>query len=151
MAFLAAGGLGSLFSIGGSVLGAIGSLSQASAAANAAKYNAKVHDNEAATALDIGAAKATELAAKNKQRLAAVSAGTAENGLNMSGSASDVLESVQKQGTLDGLTAIWDSTTRATGLRNSAQLDRMQASAASAAGGIGAFSSIFDGFSKAFA
>jgi len=155
MAFLAAlgagGGLGGIFSAVGTVFSAFGAISQAQAQANAANYNAKVNENNAKTALDQGAAEATQTAAKNKQRLAMIRAGTSENGLDLSGSASDVVQAAQKQGTMDELTAIWDSTSRATGYRNSAQLDRMQASSAMAAGGISAFSSIFDGFSKAFA
>lgn len=151
MAFLAGIGLSGILSGVGSVLGAIGSLASANASANAANYNAKVNENNAKTSLDQGAAQATNIAAKNKQRIAAVRAGSAENGLDGSGSASDVVASVQKQGTMDGLTAIWDSTTRAIGYRNSAELDRMQASSASAGGGLAAFSSLFSGFSKVFA
>jgi hypothetical protein len=151
MAFLAGIGLSGIFSAVGTVVSAVGAMASASAQANAANYNAKVNDNNAKTALDHGAAEATNIAAKNKQRMAAIRAGTAENGMDLSGSALDVVQAANKQGTMDGLTAIWDSTTRAIGYRNSAELDRMQASAASSAGALGAFSSIFDGFSRAFA
>lgn len=152
MALLAAGGigLGQILGIGGSLLGAVGSIQQASAAQSAANYNAQVNENNAIVAMNQGAAKATEVAQRTRQKVAAVAAGSAENGMNMSGSAQDVVDSVSKAGTLDGLTAMWDSTTRAVGYHNSAELDRMQGRAAGAAGGINAMTSIFDGFSRVF-
>jgi hypothetical protein len=150
----AAGGgfsLGSLFSIGGGVLGAVGALASAGAARQAADYNAKVNENQAITVNNDAAMRATALQQKNRQRIAAARAGGLENGIGEGGSSADVLDTINKQGTLDSLTAIYDGTVRSTGLRNSAELDRMQANNAGARGGIGAFASIFDGFSRAFA
>lgn len=153
MAFLAAGGLGigQIFGIAGSLLGAVGAMQQASAAKAAADYNAQVNEANAQVATNEAAAKASEVAIRNRQKVAAAGAASIENGLNPSGSVTDVLDTVNKQGTLDELTAIWDGTTRSIGYRNSAQLDRMRGDAAAAQGGIGALTSIFYGFSRAFA
>jgi hypothetical protein len=145
------GGLSSLFQIGGGILGAIGSLSQASAAKAAADYNAQVNENQAITVNNDAAMRATATSIKTRQRLAAVRAAGLENGFTDSGSTADVMDTVNTSGTLDQLTQIYDGTVRSTGLRNSAQLDRMQGEAAMSAGGLSAFTSIFSGFSKAFA
>lgn len=144
------GGLSSLFQIGGGILGAIGSLSQASSAKAAADYNAQVNENQAIVVNNDAAMRATATSIKTRQKLAAVRAAGLENGFTEGGSTADVMDTVNTSGTLDQLTQIYDGTVRSTGLRNSAQLDRMQGNAAMSAGGIGAFTSIFSGFARAF-
>ena len=143
-------GLGSILSLGSGFLGAIGSLSSANAAKQAAEYNAKVDENQAITANQQAASRATEITQRTRQKMAAARAAGLENGLGEGGSTSDVLDTINKQGGLDSLTALYDGTVRATGLHNSAELERMRGRQAESQGMIGAFSSIFDGFSKAF-
>lgn len=158
MAFLAplaagftASGLGTALGAASAAIGAVGAISSARSQKAASDYNAKLNENNAKIAQDQAAAKASELSVRNRQKLAAVRAGSAENGLEISGSVTDVLDTVAKQGALDQLTAIYEGTTRAMGFRNSANLDRMRGKSAMTEGAVESFTSIFDGFSRAFA
>lgn len=142
--------LGTVLTVGSTLLGAVGAIQQGQAAKQAAEYNAQVQEAQAKVAQDQGAAKATEIAQRTKQRLAASRAGSIENGLELDGSVSDVLDTVQKQGALDELTALHDSNIRAQGLRQSAEAERAKGSNAVAASYIGAGSSLLTGFSKLY-
>lgn len=142
--------LGTVLTVGSTLLGAVGAIQQGQAAKQAAEYNAQVQEAQAKVAQDQGAAKATEIAQRTKQRLAASRAGSIENGLELDGSVSDVLDTVQKQGALDELTALYDSNIRAQGLRQSAEAERAKGSNAVAASYIGAGSSLLTGFSKLY-
>lgn len=151
-----AGGAASGFSlstaltIGSSLLGAAGAIQQGQAAKQSAEYNAQVQEQQARVAQDQGTAKATEIAQRTRQRLAATRAGSIENGLELEGSVSDVLDTVQRQGALDELTALYDSNMRAHGLRQSAEAERSKGSGAVAASYLGAGTSLLTGFSKAY-
>lgn len=142
--------LGTVLTVGSTLLGAAGAIQQGQAAKQAAEYNAQVQEAQAKVAQDQGAAKATEIAQRTKQQLAASRAGSMENGLELDGSVSDVLDTVQKQGALDELTALYDSNIRAQGLRQSAEAERAKGSNAVAASYIGAGSSLLTGFSKLY-
>lgn len=142
--------LGTVLTAGSTLLGVVGAVQQGQAAKRAAEYNAQVQEAQAKVAQDQGVAKATEIAQRTKQRLAASRAGSIENGLELSGSVSDVLDTVQKQGALDELTALYDSSVRAQGLRQSAEAERAKGRNAVAASYIGAGTSLLSGFSKMY-
>ncbi|MBK9156747.1 MAG: hypothetical protein IPM11_01225 [Micropruina sp.] len=142
--------LGTALTVGSSLLGAAGAIQQGHAAKQAAEYNASVQEAQAKVAQDQGAAKATEIAQRTKQKLAAARAGSMENGLELSGSVGDVLETVQKQGALDELTALYDSNLRAEGLRRSAEAERAKGGNSIAAGYMNAGTSLLTGFSKLY-
>ena len=148
----AAGGfsLGSVFSVGSALLGAVGSVASGMAQAKASKFNAKVQENNAKIELDQAAARATEASRRTRQRIAATRAGALENGFEDSGSIADLIDTVGTQGTLEELTAIYDGTNRAQGLFMSAKLDRMNAKSAKIAGFLNAGNSVLSGFSDAY-
>lgn len=142
--------LGTALTLGSTLLGAAGVIQQGQAAKRAAEYNAQVQEAQAMVAQDQGAAKATEIAQRTKQRLAATRAAGLESGLELDGSVSDVLDTVNKQGALDQLTALYDSNNRAAGLRQSAEAERAKGRNAVAASYIGAGTSLLSGFSKLY-
>jgi hypothetical protein len=149
----AAGGgfsLGTALTVGSTLLGVAGTLAQGQAAKNAAEYNAKVQEQQAEITNQQAGAKATEIAQRTRQKMSGVRAASIESGLELSGSVNDVLDTVQTQGTLDAMTAIYDGTTRAQGLRNSAALERSKGKSAVTASYLGAGSSLLTGFSKAY-
>ncbi len=142
--------LGTALTLGSTLLGAAGVIQQGRAAKQAAEYNAQTQEAQARVAQDQGAAKATEIAQRTRQRLAASRAGSIENGLELDGSVSDVLDMVHKQGALDELTALYDSNIRAQGLRQSAEAERAKGRNAATASYIGAGTSLLSGFSKLY-
>lgn len=100
--------------------------------------------------MNTGGAQATEIAQRTKQRMAATRAGFLENGIGLSGSASDVLDAVNKQGTLDELTALYDAQTKSRGYAANAGVDRATAGYATSAGWLGAGTSLLTGTSKLY-
>jgi len=156
--------LGTALTVGSTLLGAVGAIQQGQAANKAAKaqqqaaeYNAQVQEAQAKVAQDQGAAKATEISMRTRQRLAASRAAGLESGLELDGSVSDVLDTVNKQGALDQLTALYDSNLRAQGLRQSAAASRAEGEnailggkAKATAAYIGAGTSLLSGFSKLY-
>jgi hypothetical protein len=142
--------LGTVLTVGSTLLGAVGSIQQGQAANKAAQYNAEVQEIQARVAQDQGAARATELSQRTKQRLAATRAASMESGLELSGSVNDVLDTVQKQGALDEITALYDSNVRAQGLRQSAAAERVKGRNTLTASYFDTGTSILTGFSKAY-
>lgn len=142
--------LGTALTIGSTALGVIGAIGQGQAANKAAKYNAIVQEQQAQTEQQKGAARATEIATRNRQKMAGARAASIENGLELDGSVSDVLDTINQQGTLDAMTALWDSSARAQGLRASAELERAKGDSAQRAGYLGAGQSLLSGFSKLY-
>ena len=142
--------LGTALTIGSTLLGAVGTLGAGQAQKNASEYNAKVQEQQAQITNDQAAAKASEISMRTRQKQAGVRAASLENGLELSGSVNDVLDTVQTQGTLDAMTAIYDGTTRAQGLRQSAALERSKGKSAVTASYLGAGSSLLSGFSKLY-
>ena len=142
--------LGTALTVGSTLLGAVGTIGAGQAQENAAEYNAKVQEQQAQIANDQAGAKASEIATRTRQKQAGVRAASLESGLELSGSVNDVLDTVQSQGTLDAMTAIYDGTTRAQGLRNSVELERAKGKSAASASYLGAGSSLLTGFSKLY-
>lgn len=142
--------LGTALTIGSTLLGVAGTLGAGQAQKNASEYNAKVQEQQAQITNDQAAAKASEIAMRTRQKQAGVRAASLESGLELSGSVNDVLDTVQTQGTLDAMTAIYDGTTRAQGLRQSAALERSKGKSAVTASYLGAGSSLLTGFSKLY-
>jgi hypothetical protein len=146
----AASSVGTTLAVGSSILGAAGTLAQANAQKQAANYNAQVQDQQARLALNTGGAQATEIAQRAKQRMAATRATFLQNGMSLGGSASDVLDAVNKQGTLDELTALYDAQTKSRGYAANASVDRATASYATSAGWLGAGTSLLTGTAKLY-
>ncbi|MEN6527588.1 MAG: hypothetical protein ABFD65_13985 [Candidatus Polarisedimenticolia bacterium] len=142
--------LGTALSVGSTLLGAVGAVAQGQAASNAAKYNAQVQQQQAQMELDQAAVRATDAATRTRQRVAATRAGSLQNGFEADGSVADILNTVETQGTLEGLTALYDGSVRAQGLRASAELNRANARNSLTAGYLNAGTSLLSGFSRAY-
>ncbi len=115
----------------------LGTGASALASANAADFQAKLAQQQAAQATDQAAVKASEVAREGRQRTAALRAGAIQNGFEISGSMSDLLQQTERQGTLDYLTAVYDGSVQATGLNATAANYRRQKSSALTGGALG--------------
>jgi hypothetical protein len=146
----AAATIGTVASIGSGILGAVGAVQQGKAASQASKYNAAVQEQQANAEQNQAVTRATEVATRTRQRVAATRAGAIQNGFETDGSVADILSTVETQGTLEGLTALYDGSVRAQGLRSSAELNRASASSSLTAGYINAGTSVLSGFSKSY-
>jgi hypothetical protein len=130
---------------GGAAVSAIGAINQGDAANQAAKYNANVMEQEARRPSEEAAVKAGEAARRTRQTLAASRAGAGANGFEIDGSIGDLLGQVERQGNLDALTAVYEGSGRAQGLRNKATLTRFEGKQAQRAAYTQALGSIFSG------
>lgn len=136
--------------IAGTALSAYGAIQQGQAAKSAGRYNEIVQKQQADQAMNIAGQKASNESVKTRQRVAAARAGAIQNGFETDGSVGDILRTVETQGALEGLTAMWEGGVRAQGLRSSAELSRASGDNAETAGYIGAGSSLLSGFSKMY-
>lgn len=146
----AVGSLGTALSLGSTVLGAVGAIQQGRAQADAANYNAAVQKQQADTENTQAGVRATEIANRTRQRVAATRAGALENGFETDGSVADILNTVETQGALEGLTTLYDGSERAKGLRASAELNKSNAKSSLMAGYLNAGTSLLSGFSNAY-
>lgn len=140
MAFLAAVG---------AVVGAVGTIMSGMAAADAAEYNAKVQDRNAATAR----AQASVDASKEKRaairRRDDIRASYGANGIEMAGSALDVFRDQVIEDELAVKTIQYKGEIRAIGHQDQAQLDRMSARSSRTAAIFGGFSQGISGVGRA--
>jgi len=155
MAFLPAVGaafasMAPALQVAGTVLGAGSSILGGIASANAADATAQLKEMQAVQAQDQAALKASEVSRRTKQTLAASRAGAQQNGFELSGSVGDLLGQAETQGNMDYLTAIYDGSSRATGLRNEASAARAQGRGAMLGGIIGAGTNLFSGLARGY-
>lgn len=136
--------------VAGTVLGAGSSILGGIASANAANATAQLKEMQAVQAQDQAALKASEVSRRTKQTLAASRAGAQQNGFELSGSVGDLLGQAETQGNMDYLTAIYDGSSRATGLRNEASAARAQGQGAMLGGIIGAGTNLFSGLARGY-
>ncbi len=151
--------------LGSTLLGAAGQIQQAQATASANKYNAQVADmnariseRRAKDAIERGALEEQKKRQQVQQVLGKQQAAMAANGVDVSfGSPLDTIVDSAVLGELDALT-IRSNTYReayeyrvdAANKRSSAQLNRMNADAATAGGYLGAAGTILGGAGKAY-
>lgn len=129
---------------------AIGVGAQALATHNAAEFQAKLSEMQARQQQDQASVKASEVARDTKQRTASLRAGTLQNGFEISGSPLDLLKQTERQGELDYLTAVYDGSVTATGLRATAKNYKRQASNALVQGAIGMGSAALGGVADVY-
>ena len=157
--------LATVASVASGVIGAVGAIQSANAQAAAAEYNARVQERNAIIAdqnrkQDIETA---EIAASDKRRenrrvLASMRAAYGTSGLEMAGSPLDVLEDTALEQELDAQRISYEGRVRGRegaiqmlGLREGANLSRMEGRAAKTAGYIGAAGSLVSGVGKSLA
>lgn len=115
----------------------LGTGAQALASSNSAEFQAKLAKAQARQAQGQASVKASEVARDTKQRSAALRAGALQSGFAMEGSMSDLLYQSERQGELDYLTAVYDGSVQAMGLRATAANYKRQAGNALIGGALG--------------
>lgn len=143
----AAGTAGTLSAIATGV-SVVGTAASSLSAANAANFQAKLEGQRAQIAQDQASIKASEIARGAKQDVAAARAGAIQNGFAISGSTADLIDQVERQGHLDYLTAVYDGTLQAQGLRTDAELSKRRATSAIVGGVLGAGAQALGGVSN---
>jgi len=144
----AVGGTGAALSLGASFLSGAGSIQAGKAENAASQYNATVNEIQARQAGEQAALKASEIARRSRQTQAAGRASALANGFEQSGSVVDVLNQAARGDELDALTAVYDGSVAAAGLKSEAALNRARGRSAKRAGYMGAASSLLAGASS---
>jgi hypothetical protein len=115
----------------------LGTGAAALASHNSAEFQAKLAKTQGRQAQEQASVKAGEVARDTKQRSAALRAGALQGGFEVAGSMSDLLYQSERQGELDYLTAVYDGSVQATGLRATAKNYKRTASNALIGGALG--------------
>lgn len=161
MAFLPV--LAAVASVASGAIGAIGAIQSANSAKASANYNAKVQENNAKVAernrtmaLDQSESEAGQKNREVRRTLSTIRTQYGKSGLDMAGSALDVLEDSAIEGAQDVQTIRYQGNLRAQGYsdeataqRNGAELSRMNAASQGSAGILNAASSLIGGISRA--
>lgn len=136
--------------IGATILGSAGTLLGGLATSKADQYNAKISDMQAKNAEDQAAAKYSAIITKGKQTNASNVAATLVGGGQVSGSNLAMIEQSDAYNRLDALTAIYEGNVKATGYRNEAQQERVNAKNAKVGAFIGAGAKLLGGASSVY-
>lgn len=140
-------------------------MQQAEAQARAAEYNAKIQERNALiadqnrkTAIETADIAATDKRRDNRRIMAQMRAAYGTSGIEMAGSPLDVLEDTALEQELGAQRVKYEGTLRARegaiqmlGMREDAELQRMEASSARQAGGIAAIGSVIGGIGSGLA
>lgn len=120
-------------------------MSQAQSQSSAAKFNARVADNNAELARQQAGENARRQQIKARRSIAQARANVGASGISVEGSALDVLEESARNSELDRLTILHGGEIGASGFGNDAILARARARNAQTAGNFGAARSVFGG------
>lgn len=140
--------MAAVLSIVGGVIGAIGSIQQANAAARAADYNAKVAARNRSIVLDQAASDAADKVRQNKRQMGLIRAQYGAAGIDLAGSPLDVLTDSALEAGLSVKKIQYQGEIKATEQTDQENLDTMEAANDRAAGPISAIGSLFGGVSK---
>lgn len=110
-------------------------------------YNAQVQEQNAKVAQQKAAYEADKQAQRIRRLNATQRAAYAASGINLSGSALDLMEDSTTQGEMDRLAILYGGDVEAANARNEATLSRFQGKAAAAAGTSAAFGTLLGGAS----
>lgn len=147
----AAGGTAaSVAGIAGTAMSVLGVGAQALAAHNSAEFQAKLAQTQAKQVQDQASVKASEVARNTRQESASIRAGALQSGFDLSGSMADILDQSERQGQLDYLTAVYDGSVQATGLRATASNYKRQGKNAIIGGVLGMGAQALGGVADAY-
>lgn len=138
---------GGLISAGMSAVSAISGASQQKAAA---KYNAKVAENQAIAARQQASANAKMQRRSSEKKIGSMQAAYAASGVSIEGSALDVLEESARNAEMDRQNIIYGGELRAIGSEGTAQLERYQGKNAMTSGYLSAAGSLFKAGASAY-
>ena len=142
--------MSSVLMIGGTILSAVGQLSQARAAADAAEFNARVSEMEA-QALKVSGAREVEKLKREKRLTAAQQrAGYAKAGVRLGGSPFEVLSDTASQFRMDIEAQKYNTRVGISRSISEATQYRQQARAYGTAGGIGAATTLLTGIGRMY-
>lgn len=135
----------------GAAVSAIGAIQQGQSARAAARYNAKMAEDQAAQDRYEASVQAQQKARETYQRLGAIRAAQGKSGgAADAGSVLDVIGDVASQGELERQWILRGGEISATGRENTARLDRMQGRAAVTGSYLKAGSELLSGTSNAY-
>lgn len=129
---------------------AVGALMSASAASNAAKYNAAVAERNAKIARQQAAAEEERSRLDAMRKLGSIRAGYGASGVAMEGTPLKVLEDSAMEAELDALTIRYNGELKAMGFESDAALERKRASSAMTTGIFKAGSALLTGAGKTY-
>lgn len=135
-------GLFTALSFAGGALGAVGQIAAGQAEARAAKYNAKVQEQQARQEREAAAVEAEDFRREERRKQAAAGAARAATGVTGAGSPLLVDEATVREIALGASRYRYRGAVRSNRLMQEAELSRMRGKAASTAGYIGAGSSL---------
>ena len=155
MAFIApviaaVGGASSALGIGASLLGAVGSIAQGSAAQQAQEFNARVLQMQATTAENQAASASSNQIGKTRAKVGTGIASGGDAGLDFSGSFRDIISNTDAFGHLDALNEIYKGNVAATGYRNQASADIYAGDQSMTSGIIGAGTNLMKGLANVY-
>lgn len=125
-----------------------GSLEQAEVAEKAGKFNEAVANNQAKAEQDRAQFEAARLRKRNLVLLGKQRAGFAKSGVNLGGSALDVIYDSELEGQLDVLNSLYSGAVGANYQRTRGQLARMEGQNAATAARYGAASTFLTGVGR---
>lgn len=134
----------------GTIFSAVSSISSGNAARASGDYNAALYAQNAEVTRQRAAADEARQRRLATQRMGANVAAAGASGLQLNGSALDVLESNAAQEELDALTIRWNGQTAAGGLESQGVLARAQGRNAQQQGYIGAGATLLLGGTKSY-
>ena len=138
-----------LFSAIGTAFSVIGTLSQAQSASNAAKYNAKVAENNAISARQQGAAAEEAQRRRAEKQIGSMQAAYSASGVSMEGSPLDIMAESAGLAELDAQNIKYNYKLKELGYQNTADLERSSASNYQTQGMFSAASSLMKGVGSA--
>ena len=130
-------------------IGAYSAIAQGQAAEDAAKYNAKVNENNARSAEYQAQAEAQQVRRRNAAILGRQRAVLSKSGVTLSGSAEDLMYDSAVQGELEALNVLYAGNVQSGYYQSRARLSRFEGANARTAGYYGAASSVLSGASSA--
>lgn len=130
--------------------GAIGSAEKAKGEAAAAEYNQSIQNRQAKASIAQAAETERRVRVGGEKALGGIRAAVGASGINMEGSALDVLEESATNVEMDALTARHEGAMKAWAYREGAALEGMKADNARTAGNWGVASSILGGASSIY-
>lgn len=131
-----------IFLVAAAAVSAVGAISQAAAASNAADFNATIAQQNADIARQQGAADQERQKRLAIKALGDITAGYGASGVSMEGSPLDVLAESARQAELDYQTIGYNAELKAMGYTNTATLEQYKGQAAETAGYLQAGSSL---------
>lgn len=143
-------GAAAIISIASAAIGAVGSLVQGAATANAAKYNAAVAERNRVTTLEQTYAEIDDRRIKQRQMIGQMRAAYGANGVEMTGSPMDVLSDTVEEMEYDNAKVRYQGKLKAQGFDDQKKLFKMEAKSAKVASYFGAASSMLGALDGAF-